>query len=155
MVNVKTLSPLYPTTFGGLELSANQMVSMHLLLHRPIGEEDSLDSRYGPYISTMPRDFDSHPITWVVRSQLHAEDNLWPTLCKFLPSSVKKALQDATARFWDDCDSVCLYLVRILVLFLNTLHCIYSPESQSKHRDPFHSTRQVDHRAWPRQSYIG
>lgn len=49
---------------------------MHLFIWRPKADEDSADPFFGPYISMLPRDFSSHPLTWLVLSKLNKADDL-------------------------------------------------------------------------------
>lgn len=91
MMNIKTLSPLYPSK----ELDAVQMVSMHLAKHHG---KPSMDPHFGPYISVLPRDFAFHPLTWMV------EENT--QILSFVPPSAMKALDKMLQRFRSDFDKV-------------------------------------------------
>ncbi|KAI0798047.1 SET domain-containing protein [Abortiporus biennis] len=102
MINVKTLSQLYPARKDGSTLSATQMISLHLLLHKPHGNEESLDRTFGPYISTMPRDFESHPLTWSVRKHLKRCSLVEDSLLDALPPSALAALHRLTSRYVED-----------------------------------------------------
>ncbi|OSD01579.1 SET domain-containing protein [Trametes coccinea BRFM310] len=105
LMNVKTLLPLYPHIREG-RLSSHQLVSLHLLLHRPPGEDDSLDSHFGPYISTLPRDFSSHPLTWLIDHR-HGKDDLWTGyLLKNLPPMTRMALEKSYDGFQKDWKAV-------------------------------------------------
>ncbi|KAG2132498.1 uncharacterized protein EDB93DRAFT_1176375 [Suillus bovinus] len=107
-MNIRTLKSLHPTS-GPTPLTATQMISLHLYINRPHGSEDSLDSHYGPYISTLPREFDSHPLTWIVQSKRGMETGGVPLL-KYLPSSVYASLVKLHDRFYQDWDAVRVYL---------------------------------------------
>ena len=111
MINIKTLSPMYPAPKNGAAMSAIQMICLHLLLHRPAGEDASLDPTFGPFISTMPREFDSHPLTWLIRAQMNSGDTFWRSLCELLPPSVFSSLENAATRLWADWHAVCDYAV--------------------------------------------
>ncbi|OSX65230.1 hypothetical protein POSPLADRAFT_1134102, partial [Postia placenta MAD-698-R-SB12] len=108
LINTRTLAAIYPG--GSLKnLTAVQQISMHLLLHRPAGDADSADPAFGPYISTMPRDFDSHPLTWLRRLEnatqmdpLRTEE----TLLKCMSPSTRSALQLLWSRFQEDWNMV-------------------------------------------------
>lgn len=83
---------------------------MHLYLNRPHGNEDSPDPHYAPYISTLPREFGSHPLTWFVRSKSGMESGGIPML-GYLPPSVHASLVKLHVRFCQDWTAVRAYLV--------------------------------------------
>ncbi|THH11579.1 hypothetical protein EW146_g7986 [Bondarzewia mesenterica] len=94
-------------------LSATQLISLHLLLNRPPPDGESPDHLFGPYISVLPREFDSHPLTWAVQHKFggpipltSSGENLLPKL----PCSVLSALTKLEAKFWDDWKTVCQYV---------------------------------------------
>ncbi|KAG7452533.1 SET domain-containing protein [Guyanagaster necrorhizus] len=87
MMNIRTLSPLYPSR----KLDAVQMVSLHLAVHRG---NPSTDPHFGPYISVLPRDFAFHPLTWM------AEENI--QILSFVPPSAMRALAKMLQRFCSD-----------------------------------------------------
>ncbi|PIL23928.1 hypothetical protein GSI_13679 [Ganoderma sinense ZZ0214-1] len=99
LMNRTTLAKLYPRL---RKLSATQLISLHLLLHKPSGDDDSLDPAFGPYISTLPREFSSHPLTWMVKQKLRQETE-WErgTLVLLPPGSARKCAELHT-RFWKD-----------------------------------------------------
>ncbi|KAF9246536.1 hypothetical protein BU15DRAFT_85291 [Melanogaster broomeanus] len=80
-------------------LTAVQFISMHLFLWRPKADEDSGDPHFGPYISILPRNFDSHPLTWL-RGQIVTSHH--GTLLQGLPPSVLVALHQLHSRLWAD-----------------------------------------------------
>ncbi|KAG0707784.1 hypothetical protein DFH29DRAFT_597776 [Suillus ampliporus] len=108
LMNIRTLKSLHPTS-GSTPLTAIQMISLHLYINRPRGSEDSPDPRYGPYISTLPREFDSHPLTWLVRSKSDMESGDVPLL-SYLPPSVRASLIKLHDRFCQDWAAVRAYL---------------------------------------------
>ncbi|KIK38672.1 hypothetical protein CY34DRAFT_376358 [Suillus luteus UH-Slu-Lm8-n1] len=108
LMNIRTLKSLYPTS-GPTPLTAVQMISLHLYINRPHGNEDSLDPHYGPYISTLPREFDSHPLTWIVQSKSGMESGGAPLL-GYLPPSVHASLVKLHDRFYQDWAAVRAYL---------------------------------------------
>ena len=112
-MNLNTLRPLYPQSTE-TPLSAVQVISLHLLLHRPVGEKDSLDPGFGPYISTLPRDFSSHPLTWLVNRPRKAKKTTEELFLSNLPPSVLNALHTLYARFLEDYQTICLYLVSVV-----------------------------------------
>lgn len=63
LLNSLTLSPHYPPSKP--RLTCTQIVTLHLLLHRPKNGQPSSDPLFGPYISVLPEKFDSHPLTWL------------------------------------------------------------------------------------------
>ncbi|KAG2368530.1 hypothetical protein BDR07DRAFT_1390874 [Suillus spraguei] len=109
-MNVRTLKSLYPTS-GPTPLTAMQMISLHLYINRPHGNEDSLDPHYGPYISTLPREFDSHPLTWIVRSKSGTDSEfVGIPLLGYLPPSVHASLDKLHDRFCQDRAAVRAYM---------------------------------------------
>ncbi|KAG6376134.1 hypothetical protein JVT61DRAFT_2108 [Boletus reticuloceps] len=111
-MNKMTLRRLYPPDIRvDKALSAVQLISMHLFIWRPKADEDSADPFFGPYISTLPRDFGSHPLTWLVLSKLdNADDSPGISLLDNLPPSVLAALHRLHTRFWDDWCKVQIFL---------------------------------------------
>ncbi|KAH9854169.1 SET domain-containing protein [Lenzites betulinus] len=109
LMNTTTVLPLYPHVKEG-RLSGIQLVSMHLLLHKYSGEEDSLDKVFGPYISTLPRDFSGHPLAWLVNRKLKREDASGDYLLDQLPPSTWEATVKLSKRFWKDWDAVLKFM---------------------------------------------
>ncbi|KAJ3725976.1 hypothetical protein C8R42DRAFT_718227 [Lentinula raphanica] len=101
LMNIKTLSSHYGSAMKSL--SATQLISLHLLLHRPRPDEDSLEPLFGPYISTLPRNFDYHPLSWISKS-INTE------LLELLPPSTKQALHDLSSKFQNDLATVSLFV---------------------------------------------
>jgi hypothetical protein len=109
LLNVKTLAPLYP---AGKNLSAHQLISLHLYLRKPPDDtNESRDNLFGPFISILPREFDSHPLTWLVQQNLGCDHELESTLLALLPTNTRSALNSLAERFQGDSDSVNRYLV--------------------------------------------
>ncbi|KAF8559561.1 SET domain-containing protein [Imleria badia] len=103
LMNKMTVKRLYPPNLRvDKTLTAVQLISMHLFVWRPKFDEDSADPFFGPYISILPRDFSSHPLTWLVLSKLNKADDLRMSLLDGLPPSVLAALHRLHTRFWDD-----------------------------------------------------
>ncbi|KAJ3936859.1 MAG: hypothetical protein NXY57DRAFT_82908 [Lentinula lateritia] len=97
LLNRKTLSSYYG--IAAKSLSAMQMISLHLLLHRPLPDRESLDPLFGPYISTLPQNFDYHPLSWTTKR------NIGPSL-DILPPDAFWALQDLSSKFRNDLAAV-------------------------------------------------
>ncbi|KAJ7109358.1 hypothetical protein C8R44DRAFT_802311 [Mycena epipterygia] len=91
LLNSRSLVPHYPPG-----LNAVQLIALHLCLYRPLHPSHSLDPLFGPYISTLPREFDSHPLT----SHVKAAD------ARELPPSVDTALVRLHARYLHDWTTV-------------------------------------------------
>lgn len=122
MMNLKTLEPLYPNACAfdanpmsngtTHPLSATQIMALHLMLHRPRGDDPSEDSHFGPYISTLPRAFDAHPLVWAVKRRLgfslHRGEE---AILACLPPSTTEALAKLEERFHHDIECICAYLV--------------------------------------------
>ena len=106
-INMKTLGH-YPYS---KRLTATQLISLHLLLHKPAPGCESDDPYFGPYISVLSRDFGGHPLTWVVHRTLGAESREEHTLLRLLPPSVLFDLLLLEGRFWKDWEAVRQYLV--------------------------------------------
>ncbi|KAI0082678.1 SET domain-containing protein [Panus rudis PR-1116 ss-1] len=114
MINARTLSLIYPGQQNNenMLLSPVQLISLHLYLHRPEKGKESLDPIFGPYISTMPRDFDSHPLTWSVKRNGGVSTDLENALLRCLPAATGQALEALASRFWEDWHAVCQYLLQ-------------------------------------------
>lgn len=113
-MNVMTLKPFYPLKTVKT-LTAIQLISMHLFIWRPDGDGHSQDPLFGPYISTLPRDFSSHPLTWIVcckhpRQGCTGED----VLLQSLPPGISSALECLYSRFLND-----WYKVRSFMVWLS------------------------------------
>ncbi|KIJ69446.1 hypothetical protein HYDPIDRAFT_106062 [Hydnomerulius pinastri MD-312] len=110
MMNKMSLKQLYsPQARVTKALTAVQLISMHLLLWRPKADEGCTDAHFGPYISTLPRNFESHPLTWLVQSKLGGDTTSATNrsiLLERLPQSVSVALQQLYMRFWEDWNKV-------------------------------------------------
>lgn len=114
MMNIRTLVGLYPKARP--KLTATQIMSLHLLLHRPHSPSDlSKDNAFGPYISILPSDFDAHPLTWLIRPRdpdAEREDlDMGHDLLEHTPRGVLNTLEGVAARFRRDWERVCQYLV--------------------------------------------
>lgn len=114
-MNVLTLKSHYP---DANDLTAVQKITMHLFLHQPSDGGDSQDPLFGPYISVLPRDFDSHPLSWLIRTtsaiggapdQSCAHER---SLLSFLTPSVQSSLAELKEKFRKDWDAVSDYLCR-------------------------------------------
>ncbi|GLB34973.1 putative SET domain-containing protein [Lyophyllum shimeji] len=105
LLNVATLSPFYPE--ARQSLTAMQLLSLHLFLYRPLGSRESTDPTFGPYISTLPREFDSHPLTWLCSGR---EDNPGSAFLSSLPPSVLYSLRKLVDRFNTDWRTVQRYI---------------------------------------------
>ncbi|KAJ7219254.1 hypothetical protein GGX14DRAFT_516199 [Mycena pura] len=96
LVNCRTLAPHYPKG-----LTAVQLIALHLCLYRPLHGSHSLDPLFGPYIDSLPSQFESHPLTGHVKH---------PHSCE-LPPSVATALGRLHARYINDWRAVREYMV--------------------------------------------
>jgi len=115
-MNVMTLKPFYPLQTVKT-LTAIQLISMHLLIWRPDGDEDSKDPLFGPYISTLPRDFSSHPLTWIVCSK-HLRQGCTggkDALLQSLPPGISSQLECLYSRFLNDWCKVHSFMVWLSV----------------------------------------
>ena len=111
LLNTLTLSPHYPQTQP--ELTCTQYISLHLYLHRPLSGHHSLDPLFGPYISVLPTNFDSHPLTWLWRQKYSRTDSdLEIQLLDALPLQIVLKLNRILGLFKKDLTRVQRYLVR-------------------------------------------
>ena len=110
LLNVLTLTPHYPGSEQAL--TAVQLISLHLALHRPKAGECSSDPLFGAYISVLPEDFTFHPLTWL-RKRVHGTVDVdhETSLLNRLPLSVIRKLKDASDKFEADWKRVSDYLV--------------------------------------------
>jgi len=111
LLNSFTLAPHYPRTVP--KLTCAQAVSLHLLLHRPKNRSGCPEPLFGPYISILPQNFDSHPLTWLWK---HKNSSLVfeSQLISALPSQIQGKLRRVLIRFETDWKRVQCYLVRSL-----------------------------------------
>lgn len=73
-------------------------------MFRPRGNLDSDDPDFGPYISTLPRSFESHPLHWYHRKE---SGDVLPAelkLLSFIPPSVLADLESIYKRYESDWD---------------------------------------------------
>ncbi|THH05238.1 hypothetical protein EW145_g4942 [Phellinidium pouzarii] len=112
LLNSRTLKVIYPgialegfrrpSSSGELVINGTQLLSIYLSVNRPEGDEESENPHFGPYISTFPRDFSSHPLSWIVKQELGTAGYHELFLLQDLPPSVLSELQAVAKRFWDD-----------------------------------------------------
>lgn len=116
LLNSFTLAPLYPyLPIEGLpapsmrlgpqlkqHLNATQIISLHLALHRPRANSGSSDVSFGPYIDTLPKDFQGHPLTWLHRQKYGTATELERKLLQLLPASVITELCEVLQRLETD-----------------------------------------------------
>ncbi|CCL99118.1 uncharacterized protein FIBRA_01132 [Fibroporia radiculosa] len=112
LINVKTLASVYTSPYSLKGLTAVQQMSLHLLMHRPEGEHDSLDPVFGPYLSTLPRNFDSHPLTWIVKLKRTGAKASEMSMLESLPPSVTQSLRKLQDLFYEDWKAVSGHLTR-------------------------------------------
>ncbi|EIN07420.1 SET domain-containing protein [Punctularia strigosozonata HHB-11173 SS5] len=111
LMTVKTLAPHYPNCTG---LSATQLISMHLYIHRPDTDRRCTDSLYEPFINVLPGSFDFHPLTWLVwalsDTHVEGEREIAEALLQALSPSVRRDLEELKSRFDTDTEFVQKYL---------------------------------------------
>ena len=115
LMNRTTVAKLYPQLHKR-KLSATQLISLHLLLHKPSGDDDSSDPAFGPYISTLPREFSSHPLTWMVKQKLTQETDWERRTLVFLPPGAARKCADLHMRFWKDWETLLSVIVSYLAV---------------------------------------
>lgn len=111
LLNSLTLSPHYPQAHP--KLTCTQYISLHLYLHRPVSDHRSRDPLFGPYISVLPKNFDSHPLAWLWKQQHGRTDsNFEIQLLDALPSQIMLKLNRILGLFNKDLTRIQDYLVR-------------------------------------------
>ena len=110
LINVRTLAAHYPNNES---LTAARLISLHLFLFRPEGGHESVDALFGPFISILPRlrEFDSHPLTWLVRRTINRITHSESMLLDLLPLPVALSLMTLKNRFIEDWNAVSKYMV--------------------------------------------
>jgi hypothetical protein len=106
LININTLSQNYPSARP--KLTAIQLISLHLYLYRPVDLQDSSDPLFGPYISTLPNNFDYHPLAWFCHDKAQKAET---QLLSALPPSAMDSLKQLAGRFYADWKTICQYLV--------------------------------------------
>ena len=108
LLNARTLRNIYPaiplegfcSATGGFLMNATQLLSLHLAMHRP--KPESTDPHFGPYINMCPSDFESHPLTWIVRERMNNASPHERQLLSMLPPHVSEQLCGVCDRFRKD-----------------------------------------------------
>jgi hypothetical protein len=115
LLNLLTLEMHYPKTDP--PLSSTQLVSLHLLLHRPTSTGGSKDPLFGPFIDILPEGFDGHPLTWLIKQRRSStEVSRESELLSRLPPSVSQDLERVAKGFLADWDRISAYLVRYCII---------------------------------------
>lgn len=129
-MNIRTLVGLYPKARP--KLTATQVMSLHLLLHRPCYPDVfSKDPIFGPYISVLPSNFHSHPLTWVLRPQDPCSEGvIGHDLLEHIPKGVLHTLEAVAARFRQDWERICRYLVEYIPTSESVHHGLYRPQQR-------------------------
>ena len=109
LLNSLTLAPHYPVAVP--KLTCVQAVSLHLLLHRPKNGSGCPELLFGPYISVLPQDFDSHPLTWLWKIENSHSLAFESQLISALPSQIQNKLRRILIRFETDWKRIQCYLV--------------------------------------------
>lgn len=97
----------HPIIICSTPINGTQLISLHLALHRPprVGGR-STDPTFGPYISVLPREFDAHPLTWLIKQDSAAfeeEDAVFgQELLNHLSPSVSSELKAVSNKFLKD-----------------------------------------------------
>ena len=112
-MNINTLSPLYPPPLhqSTPNLSATQMIALHLSINRPRVQLPSEDSLFGPYISILPRDFSFHPLSWILNRSSGRTKYWEESLLSNLPRQALYDLEKIAGRFEEDYRAACEYMV--------------------------------------------
>ena len=95
-------------------MNATQLISLHLAVHRPKPESD--DPHFGPYINMLPSDYDSHPLTWLVREGQDKASHREHRLLSMLPPSIFEQLCGVCDRFRKDWDVALQCIVSLIVV---------------------------------------
>ena len=102
-MNVLLFSIYYFKTIFS-QLNGTQLICLHLCLHRPgqTRKDELADPLFAPYISMLPQNFDSHPLTWSVKRQTGAANPHELKLLDLLPPSSAAEIAGVSDRFWSD-----------------------------------------------------
>lgn len=128
-MNSLTLVPHYPVSRS--KLSCTQYISLHLMLHRPSNDHShSTDPLYSPFISVLPREFDSHPLSWLWKEHRQSCTAVIETqLLNALPEHIITKLNRMYGLFTSDWIRIKDYLV--CALMSNTLFLTYPPQKEN------------------------
>jgi hypothetical protein len=113
LFNYETVVKLHP----GLEnLTAIQLLSYHLALHRPSRSPSALTGSehdpFGPFVASLPAAFDTHPL-WLAHAHAPpASRKKWKKLSGCLTASLKAKTDDVERRFHNDWDEMSKATVR-------------------------------------------
>lgn len=111
LLNSRTLRSIYPdVNLEGYErkskdklvLNGTQLLSIHLCLNRPHESGESEDVNFGPYITTLPREFNNHPLTWLVKKEQNLATTCETALLDVCPPGVLLELENVAKRFRKD-----------------------------------------------------
>lgn len=105
-LNASTLAKLYIDSDNERKLSAVQLISLHLYIHRPDPQnniEQANHHAYGPYLAILPRDFASHPLSWLA-------SNVHSTFLACMPPTTLRNLHKRFDQFQQDWKVVSAYL---------------------------------------------
>lgn len=108
-----TPSPPAEPSSPHFPLTSTQFVTLHLALHNPNSttpKHPSLPSDpWATYLACCPKDFDHHPLTWIVDVDEGGGDEktrrrreALVELADCLPRTTKILLEDVKKRFWED-----------------------------------------------------
>ena len=86
---------------------------MHLFLYRPDQGTDksTTDAEFGPYIAIIPKEFDGHPLSWLIRPSHGGPKDVF-FLIDCSPPATLRALNVVADRFWKDWKAVSQLLVK-------------------------------------------
>jgi hypothetical protein len=130
-MNSKTLRPLYsnlplegfkntPQAFEDTApLNGTQLLTIHLALYRSEGGIPSCDPTFGPYINTLPDNFDSHPLTWLLNQRNGSVGDQESQLLQNLPPSVQSLMDKVADRFLADKKVIYSYKARLSLVPLS------------------------------------
>lgn len=126
-MNIRTLQPVYsflpleglPSLTSNVSLdvpplNGTQLLTLHLCLDRPEGDTmigTTPEPLFGPYINVLPREFDSHPFSWLLKRREGVASVDEMRLLDLLSPGIISALSTITDRFSSDAKTIAWYVV--------------------------------------------
>lgn len=121
LLNADTIH-IWSTKYAATDLTAIQLLTSYLALYRSNSLQDEW---FGPYLQSLPENFDFHPLTWTLSSS--------PTkrrLVANLPPSVQEKVLKVKKRFLADKAAIRRKFVRRHSVVSSSLTSLLSPSFQ-------------------------
>lgn len=132
LMNKKTLHALYADPHHPLfsqernlrTLSATQLLTLHLAIFNGRKDERSCCVRFGPYIDSLPRSFDEHPLSWI------QPGNKFQGLSTLVPKRVLSKLREVDNRYIHDATHTRRFKVRTNRVLLRQSFTVFIGSAQ-------------------------